>query len=227
MDTLADNHLSLKARGRGGDTELAHVNPREKSMLKAMGGSGGINPNTGLREYQFDPVTAGLAIGLTAVSAYTSGKAAQTQAKYTGRAAEQGLLELRGAGERLDVAAETRREAAGQDYSLGLEKLSADTGFSIEDLQKQTEQSIQKSGLATSGSIEEKRSGVWRRIQSGFGTGKEGLMANLGKKMGDIEGWYEGEKARISSEKKKFERERNLASEQQDAWYLGKNLLGN
>jgi len=40
--------------GRRGDTELAHVNPQEKAMLKSMGGSGGINPLTGLREYDYD-----------------------------------------------------------------------------------------------------------------------------------------------------------------------------
>ena len=37
--------------GRNGDTQLAHINPQEAQMLKAMGGSGTINPNTGLREY--------------------------------------------------------------------------------------------------------------------------------------------------------------------------------
>ena len=65
---------------------------------------------------------------------------------------------------------------------------------------------------------------MWRRIQSGFGIGKQGLMADLGKKMGDIEGWYEGEKARIASEKAKFERMGSLAKEKEDAWYLGKNI---
>jgi len=43
--------FDIAMKGRFGDTELAHVNPREKAMLKAMGGSGTINPNTGLREY--------------------------------------------------------------------------------------------------------------------------------------------------------------------------------
>jgi hypothetical protein len=38
--------------GRGGDTQLAHINDREAEMLKRMGGSGDINPNTGLREYK-------------------------------------------------------------------------------------------------------------------------------------------------------------------------------
>jgi hypothetical protein len=32
---------------------LAHINPREAAMLKRMGGSGTINPRTGLPEYKF------------------------------------------------------------------------------------------------------------------------------------------------------------------------------
>jgi len=42
----------LQAAGRGGDTELAHINPREAEMLRQAGGSGTINPKTGLREYK-------------------------------------------------------------------------------------------------------------------------------------------------------------------------------
>jgi hypothetical protein len=45
---------SLAKRGRNGDTMLAHVNPEEAQMLKRMGGSGTINPNTGLPEFFFD-----------------------------------------------------------------------------------------------------------------------------------------------------------------------------
>jgi hypothetical protein len=41
----------LRSAGRNGDTELAHVNPREKAILRAMGGAGSRNPRTGLREY--------------------------------------------------------------------------------------------------------------------------------------------------------------------------------
>ncbi len=37
--------------GRRGDTELAHINPVEADMLKFLGGSGTINPKTGLKEY--------------------------------------------------------------------------------------------------------------------------------------------------------------------------------
>lgn len=37
--------------GRGKDTILAHITPEEAALLKARGGSGTINPRTGLREY--------------------------------------------------------------------------------------------------------------------------------------------------------------------------------
>ena len=41
----------LAAKGRGGDTEIAHVNKREQKALKEMGGSGEVNPKTGLKEF--------------------------------------------------------------------------------------------------------------------------------------------------------------------------------
>jgi hypothetical protein len=42
----------LAAQGRGGDSMLAHINPREAEMLQRMGGAGTINPHTGLHEYK-------------------------------------------------------------------------------------------------------------------------------------------------------------------------------
>jgi hypothetical protein len=44
----------LAAMGRNGDNQLAHINPEEARMLKQAGGSGTINPRTGLHEYWFD-----------------------------------------------------------------------------------------------------------------------------------------------------------------------------
>jgi hypothetical protein len=42
----------LRRQGRGDDTVLAHINPQEAGILKLMGGSGTINPYTGLPEYR-------------------------------------------------------------------------------------------------------------------------------------------------------------------------------
>jgi hypothetical protein len=45
----------VRQQGRGKDTVLAHITPKEAMMLKANGGSGTVNPVTGLPEFQDDP----------------------------------------------------------------------------------------------------------------------------------------------------------------------------
>ena len=49
---LADVGQYLAAKGRGGDSILAHITPEEAAMLKRRGGSGTINPATGLPEFK-------------------------------------------------------------------------------------------------------------------------------------------------------------------------------
>jgi len=46
--------------GRNGDTMLAHVNPPEAALLKALGGSGTKNPYTGLPEYGYGSVLSSI-----------------------------------------------------------------------------------------------------------------------------------------------------------------------
>ena len=242
--SMADHHLSkLASKGRFGDTKIAkskfvepgslwHVNEGEKKAMSLYGaegeklvdaiGSGSINPETGLRE-QFLGITtgmvmAGAAIGsavIGGISALSGAKSAKNQAKFEENSAVDGLQQLQGVEESLEGTVQKKREAAMLDYETDLENMSAQTGMKKEDLQQQTDQAIQQSGMATSGTVETKRSQMWNRIEGSFGRGREGLMATLGKKMGDVEGWYEGEKARITSERSKFEQQRKLAQEQQ------------
>ena len=243
--SLANNHLSeLSKEGRHGDTEVTlskhvtpgklwHVNPQEKSLMERGAGgerivdsmgSGTFNPKTGLEE-KFDPITAGIALASLAVgvsSAFKGGKAEQTQAKYEEQASQEGLRQLEGAEEQLDKAYGAKSLLAQQDYGMGVEELSAETGMAKEDIQQQTQRALQQSGMATQGTVQQKKSGMWKRVQGAFGRGKEGLLADLGKKMGDIEGWYEAEQARISNERAKFKRQEDFAGEKQEAWYLGK-----
>jgi hypothetical protein len=49
---LADVGQYLASKGRGGDRILAHITPEEAAMLKRRGGSGTINPATGLPEFK-------------------------------------------------------------------------------------------------------------------------------------------------------------------------------
>ena len=41
-------YTDIAAKGRMGDTTLAHINTEEAALLKAQGGSGTVNPATGL-----------------------------------------------------------------------------------------------------------------------------------------------------------------------------------
>lgn len=54
---LAD---ALRQQGRHGDTILAHISPEEACLLKEMGGSGTINPETGLPEYFLGKIFKGI-----------------------------------------------------------------------------------------------------------------------------------------------------------------------
>ena len=51
LATLKPMAAAMAQQGRYGDTMLAHISPSEARMLRQMGGSGTINPNTGLPEF--------------------------------------------------------------------------------------------------------------------------------------------------------------------------------
>lgn len=50
----------LAKAGRNGDTILAHLSPKSASTLKRVGGSGTINPKTGLKEYFLGNIFKGI-----------------------------------------------------------------------------------------------------------------------------------------------------------------------
>jgi hypothetical protein len=52
MTMTREEMQRLASYGRGGDTMLAHINAEEAALLKSRGGSGTINPNTGLPEFK-------------------------------------------------------------------------------------------------------------------------------------------------------------------------------
>jgi len=53
MAMTREEMQKLASYGRDGDTMLAHINPEEAALLKSRGGSGTINPNTGLPEFKW------------------------------------------------------------------------------------------------------------------------------------------------------------------------------
>jgi hypothetical protein len=64
----------MAAMGRNGDTMLAHITPQEAMMLKRMGGSGTINPYTGLPEFFIGKLFKSLVKGIKKFAKSTIGR---------------------------------------------------------------------------------------------------------------------------------------------------------
>jgi hypothetical protein len=96
MNNIKATAEKLQQYGRNGDTMLAHITPEEANLLKSVGGSGTINPNTGLPEFFIGPLI-GAATGLIG-GLFSGDKASQ--------AAKQQAESLRAAGERASAMAQ-------------------------------------------------------------------------------------------------------------------------
>ena len=218
------------------DGELSHVNSGEASLIDVLGqqgedivqnvGAGTINPQTGKKEYWLPVLFAGIGAGISAYSAWKTGSSQSMEADARGDIARQGIQDIEKSEENLERVLASRTNIASQEYEKEMRDLSTQTGFDLKDLRANTEETLRKSGLATSGTTNRKQSDIWQRISNQYSTGTEGLMANLGQKMGEITSFYEGEKARLRSEKRKLSREADLSDDMAGSWYLGKNLFG-
>jgi hypothetical protein len=51
VELFKELHKEISGKGVKGDTELAHINTFESRILRMFGGSGTINPETGLKQY--------------------------------------------------------------------------------------------------------------------------------------------------------------------------------
>jgi hypothetical protein len=51
VELFKELYAEISSKGIKGDTELAHINTFESRILRMLGGSGTINPETGLKQY--------------------------------------------------------------------------------------------------------------------------------------------------------------------------------
>ena len=165
-----------------------------------------------------------IAVGISAASFLSGAARGGSQAKSERKQASiqsnyltQQLAELDKSEAQLNPVYESKQKVAEEQYREGIAGLSAETGQSKEDLQQQFQSMVQKSGMATSGSANQKSSQMWRRIGSSFERGKSGLMGRLGEKMGAVEEWYESEKARLNSERMRMENQKKQADVRKDS----------
>ena len=246
--TMGNNHLSsLAAKGRYGDTEIAktskgelwHVNPEEKSMINMYGaegekmvdaiGSGTTNPETGLEEkwaFLANPTFwAAAATTIGAIGGATSGRKSELQAESERDQADIGLERIQDSITALEARTSKGRAAVMADYGTAVETESYKTGVDTTDLFQGTAKALQQSGLATAGSVEQQSSLAWNRIRDRWSMKGDSLLADLGKRMGKIEGDYESELAKLEGERAKFEQVKSSAEKRRKSWYLGKNVM--
>ena len=98
MNNIKATASKLQQYGRNGDTMLAHITPEEAGLLKSVGGSGTINPKTGLPEFfiaQAIGAATNLAGGL--ISGGKAADASRGQAEALRAAAERaaGMAQFR------------------------------------------------------------------------------------------------------------------------------------
>lgn len=218
---IASDHLSEAAtKGRYGDDVLVHMNRNEVNSLANAAGMNELprNPETGLPEAWIF-AAAGLALSLYQGAKATSmGRdAAQVQLGLLGSQTRQ----LGKQKEQLGQTVGAQKQAITANFEQQLEGMSAKTGMEKEDIVEGYNKSMQASGLKTSAGAEESRSKMWDRVSQAFGRGKDSLYAELGEKMGQVEGMEEEEKARIESEEKRITAEKRLQNLQRTNTFFG------
>jgi len=123
---LAAIAAMLAGKGRGNDTLLAHITPKEAEILKDAGGSGTINPDTGLLEFfdeagfegiTYDQVAAAQPAPAPAPTFDTGGFEGMTQAQYD---AAQPAEVSSGGGLRATPAAFTETVPSTQPLKFGV-----------------------------------------------------------------------------------------------------------
>ncbi len=90
--TLKPIAAEIAKMGRNGDTMLAHIMPHEARMLRRRGGSGTINPKTGLPEFFLNKIFKGIGRAFSAVGRFVKSIAQTTVGKIVLTAAAMWAL---------------------------------------------------------------------------------------------------------------------------------------
>jgi len=251
MATLANNHLSK--HGRFGDTEmyktspsgpgkgkLWHVNPQEKTLMNMHGsegerlvdavGSGTINPVTGKEEkfvFTMAALTAGAAIGSLALGAYSSWKSGSIQeqtAKSTSSAADEGLEAIKRSKKSLMDKTQAGRQLLSETANIQWDELAHTSGVKKGTLIKESAKVSGKQNLYKSGATEEAESESMEELAFDTSSAQGKIQSEYGGGLGSLAGEHVTEMERLKSEEERLTREKSLAEDQSNSWFLGKHI---
>ena len=228
--------------GRGNDTqmryvdgELSHVNKQEAELIDKYGkkgeqivkehGSGTINPYTGRREYFLDPVSlsAYAAIG-TLVS---GGVAKEKKAKLDQEMADNTIDSIEAEGGALDLLEEdyqARQDIQTSKFLDSRDDLAFNVGTKLEDLSGKFDIRRSQADLAFS-SIDKASKRSEEILREDANRRQRGMFTGLQENLLNLTRWYQGEKGKLDTELQRQEYQKDIAKQNEDSWYLGKNVI--
>jgi len=236
--SIANNHLSnLANKGRFGDTEVriidndyAHVNPSEAVVIDEYGdmgkqwvkdaGAGTINPETGKKEYPLPMMimagAAALGVINQGIGMYRSGRQQElsgaSQVDMLGQTEDE-LQKLIG---NLPALREAQEDVALGGFEMQTEKMGEGFTKAMDTLQTQAG----RTELVTSAGVRQKELESIDTMESAF----EGQEIGLRKSFADIGADYEQSLSEYQNKLKQVRLQKDLAQEQSESWYLGKNI---
>ena len=203
---MAQNNLydAVSSKGRLGDSELrvvdgqtSHVNPEEAAIIDRWGplgerlveriGSGNINPETGLPEYEAITATIAALSLITSLGGMWSGSAAQTEA-------DEAQLKEIGAqksalGEDMSKAGGVVRDAytgITEDFSDKIGQLTKGVGGAFGDVYGQVEKSMKKTGGLAVGAVQDMAADAGAALEDQFGLNLESLVSEAGQGVSNL-----------------------------------------
>ena len=232
--SMASNHLSKY--GRFGDNmmyrtsegELWHVNKEEKSLMDSLGkagehlvavkGAGTINPDTGLKEQWILPA---LGIGIGLISGYASNRAQRRG--FQGQAATlyESLRELKKAEDLLPKTREAKETALQLDRDVSMKELSLDTSKTLDRAMRATDRALSRTGFATQGEITKSGQQTLSDIYEKSIQSAESLKSKFDIGMGELEGWFASQQAKLDAEKRKVRAMLDTTRQRANQKFLG------
>tara|TARA_R100000808_G_C2155239_1_gene167204 strand:- start:13399 stop:14121 length:723 start_codon:yes stop_codon:yes gene_type:complete len=236
MSSIANKHLSKY--GRYGDTEIVktsdgnlwHVSKDEKRLIDAYGkygeklvddvGSGTINPETGLEE-KWAWLIPAAALAVSTISGAASGYAQEQSAGVSSDYAQAGLDKIQTSLTALGESTRASREALTASFGKKLSDFSETFGYKKGGTRESIRKAKGQTGFANVEMGDEELEMLNKTIESGMGD----LQFSYGTEMGKLSARDKTERARLESDRLALQREKDLADERADSWYLGKNII--
>lgn len=166
---------------------------------------------------------AAFSMGLSLWDSFQSGRSSSQLAESQISNINEGLRDLTKAKKNLAAEVKSREEIVGKKLDVATKDLGIKVSDSASEITKKYDV---KTGFATHKELEGMKEDTMKRLNVGASVSQSNLLDLYGEGMKNISDYFATETSKISSQQKELMRMRELAKQQRDAWYPGKNIFG-